>query len=70
MEANNTFCDMLGYSHEEVLELNVADWDSQWVREELREKNREFRSGHGECWRPRIEGKTAGFSPSKSAWSA
>nr|MBI3611986.1 PAS domain S-box protein [Nitrospirota bacterium] len=32
---NRTFCEMLGYSVEEALRLNVADWDVQWTREEL-----------------------------------
>jgi two-component system cell cycle sensor histidine kinase/response regulator CckA len=35
---NRAFCEMLGYSVEEALRLNVADWDVQWTREELRAK--------------------------------
>ena len=35
VEANDAFCRMLGYSHEEVGKLNVADWDAQWSKEEL-----------------------------------
>jgi diguanylate cyclase (GGDEF)-like protein/PAS domain S-box-containing protein len=35
VEANDTFCQMLGYSYEEAIRLNVADWDAQWSREEL-----------------------------------
>jgi PAS domain S-box-containing protein len=35
MEANNSFCNMLGYSKEEILKLNVADWDKQWSPQEL-----------------------------------
>ncbi len=35
VEANDTFCRMLGYSPEEVDQLNVADWDAQWSKEEL-----------------------------------
>ena len=34
-EANQRFCDMLGYSPEEVLQLYVWDWDARWTREEL-----------------------------------
>ena len=34
-EANQRFCDMLGYSAEEILQLHVWDWDSCWSREEL-----------------------------------
>jgi PAS domain S-box-containing protein len=32
---NRVFCEMLGYSVEEALRLNIADWDAQWTREEL-----------------------------------
>ena len=35
VEANTSFCKMLGYSSEEILKLNVADFDIQWSREEL-----------------------------------
>ena len=38
VEANDTFCQLLGYSQEEVKRLNVADWDAQWSREELLER--------------------------------
>ncbi|OIR05831.1 cyclic di-GMP phosphodiesterase Gmr [mine drainage metagenome] len=38
VEANDTFCQLLGYSQEEVKKLNVADWDAQWSREELLER--------------------------------
>ncbi|TAJ10509.1 MAG: PAS domain S-box protein [Nitrospirae bacterium] len=34
--ANRAFCEMLGYSAEEALRLNVADWEAQWTKEELR----------------------------------
>ena len=36
--ANRTFEEMLGYSHEEVNDLHVWDWDAQWTREELLER--------------------------------
>ncbi len=42
VEANETFCKMLGYTSEEVLQLNVADWDTQWSREDLLGKVREL----------------------------
>lgn len=42
LAANDAFCRMLGYSREEVLNLNVADWDAQWTKEELRAKFREL----------------------------
>jgi len=38
LEANNAFCRMLGYTHEEVAKLNVSDWDNQWSRAELLER--------------------------------
>ncbi|MGA8862296.1 MAG: PAS domain S-box protein [Gallionella sp.] len=38
IEANETFCKMLGYTREEAASLNVADWDAQWSREELLER--------------------------------
>jgi PAS domain S-box-containing protein len=36
--ANRKFEEMLGYSHEEVKNLHVWDWDAQWTREELLER--------------------------------
>jgi len=42
VEANEAFCDMLGYSQEEANKLNIADWDSQWTNEELLEKLKNF----------------------------
>ncbi|MBF0529831.1 MAG: PAS domain S-box protein [Deltaproteobacteria bacterium] len=42
VEANDAFCNMLGYTREEILQLNVADWDMQWSREELIGKIREL----------------------------
>ena len=33
--ANRRFAAMLGYTLEEVRQLNVWDWDAQWTREEL-----------------------------------
>lgn len=40
IEANDSFCEMLGYTREEALKLNVADWNSQWSREELQARFR------------------------------
>ena len=42
VDANPAFCSMLGYSHEELLCLNVADWDSQWPQGELVAKIKEL----------------------------
>ena len=36
-EANKRYADMLGYSMEEVRQLHVWDWDTQFVKEELLE---------------------------------
>ena len=38
VEANDSFCRMLGYTQEEVARLSVADWDKNWSAEELRER--------------------------------
>ncbi|MFY9153674.1 MAG: PAS domain S-box protein [Prolixibacteraceae bacterium] len=35
VEANEAFCSMLGYKREEMMQLNVADWDMKWSGEEL-----------------------------------
>jgi diguanylate cyclase (GGDEF)-like protein/PAS domain S-box-containing protein len=42
VEANDSFCRMLGYTHEEALGLNVADWDAQWTKAELLERLKRF----------------------------
>ncbi len=38
LEVNDAFCRMLGYSREEALQLNVADWNAQWTKEQLLER--------------------------------
>ncbi|MDD5757997.1 MAG: PAS domain S-box protein [Desulfobulbaceae bacterium] len=35
IEANDSFCKMLGYSHEEILQLNIHDWEVKHTREEI-----------------------------------
>jgi hypothetical protein len=42
VEANDAFCQMLGYSHEEMTRLNVTDWDAQWSADELHKQFREL----------------------------
>ena len=42
VEANQAFCKLLGYTREELLQLNVADWDLQWSGEELLIKIKEL----------------------------
>ena len=37
IEANPAFCNMLGYSYEEILRLTVADWDAQRSKTQLHE---------------------------------
>lgn len=36
-EANRRYCEMLGYTAEEVLQLYLWDWDDQWDKEQLLE---------------------------------
>ena len=38
IETNDAFCNMLGYTHEEVLNLNICDWNAQWTKQELLER--------------------------------
>ena len=42
VEANDSFCRMLGYTHEEAMKLNVADWDAQWTKDQLLERLKGF----------------------------
>jgi diguanylate cyclase (GGDEF)-like protein/PAS domain S-box-containing protein len=35
VEVNDAFCDMLGYTQEEACQLNIADWNAQWSKQEL-----------------------------------
>ena len=37
LEASDSFCEMLGYSHDELLGASVALWDVQWSAQELRQ---------------------------------
>jgi len=37
VEANDSFCEMLGYTHEEACRLNLVDFNAQWAREELQQ---------------------------------
>ena len=41
-EANRRYCEMLGYSAEEIRELYVWDWDARWLVEELKTQVREI----------------------------
>jgi len=42
VEANNAFCDMLGYTQEEISRLNIADWDVKWSKQELLQRSKDF----------------------------
>jgi two-component system, sensor histidine kinase and response regulator len=42
VEANDAFCNMLGYARDETLRLCVADWDTRWSAEELPTKIRQL----------------------------
>ena len=42
VEANDAFCNMLGYSLEEMLTLNLANLNAQYTAEQLRERLRSF----------------------------
>ena len=42
LEANNAFCNMLGYTRDETLQLNVKDWDIKFSDEELQARIRSF----------------------------
>ncbi len=35
LEANDSFCKLLGYTREEVMKMNVADWDAKLSKEDL-----------------------------------
>ncbi|OGS99263.1 MAG: hypothetical protein A3F73_06460 [Gallionellales bacterium RIFCSPLOWO2_12_FULL_59_22] len=35
VDANDAFCRMLGYTHEEAAQLKVTDWNAQWTEEEV-----------------------------------
>ena len=38
VEANDAFCQMLGYTREEVLRMHVSQWDANFSAEELRQR--------------------------------
>ena len=42
VEANDVFCQMLGYSRNEVLGMHVSQWDAQFSAEELKRRMPEF----------------------------
>ena len=38
LQANEAFCRMLGYTADEMKNMNVAQWDVQWSAEQLKER--------------------------------
>ncbi|CAG0949599.1 partial two-component system, sensor histidine kinase and response regulator, partial [Rhodocyclaceae bacterium] len=38
VQVNDAFCRMLGYTREEMLSMNVAQWNAQWAEDELKAK--------------------------------
>lgn len=38
VQTSSSFAQMIGYSIEETLRLNVSDWDAQWTKEELQNR--------------------------------
>lgn len=44
VQANDAFCRMLGYTHEEMLGMNIAQWDAQFSPAELKAKIGSMRS--------------------------
>lgn len=58
-EANDAFCNMLGYSQEEMVSLNVADFNTQYTAEQLRERFRSLigKSARFETMHRRKDGK-------------
>jgi PAS domain S-box-containing protein len=57
-EANRRYADMLGYSMEEVYQLHVWDWDTQWTKAELLKKIHEVddTGDHFETYHRRKDG--------------
>ena len=35
MQVNDAFCRMLGYAEQDMLSMNVAEWNAQWTKEEV-----------------------------------
>jgi diguanylate cyclase (GGDEF)-like protein/PAS domain S-box-containing protein len=35
VQASNRFCEMLGYAHDEIVGMNVTQWDVRWSAEEV-----------------------------------
>ena len=60
LEASDSFCNMLGYTQEEMARLNVADWNCQYSREEIPERMKSFigRSARFETVHRRKDGTT------------
>jgi len=42
VEVNDAFCEILGYTRKETLQLNIADWNSQYSKQELQARLQSF----------------------------
>ena len=42
LDVNEAFCNMLGYSRDELIRLNVTDWDDQFTADELHTRLADF----------------------------
>ena len=42
IEASDTFCAMIGYRHDEIIGINVSQWDAQFSEAELTEMGRQL----------------------------
>ena len=58
VEANDSFCEMLGYTAEEASRLNISEWDVQWSKQELLQRLKNFigKSGRFETVQRRKDG--------------
>ncbi len=68
VEANDAFCNMLGYTRKEALQLNIADWNSQYSKNELLARLQSFigKSARFETVHRRKDGKLINVEVSTS----
>ena len=57
---NAAFCEMLGYSRQELLGMNVRDWDARWSGEEIKRKISEL-AHHRQVFETRHRRKDGGL---------
>ncbi len=68
VEVNDAFCGMLGYTRKEALQLNIADWNSQYSKKELLARLQSFigKSARFETVHRRKDGKLINVEVSTS----